>query len=92
MFYKAREKVIKLSDDYTAIVSKVKYEAANGKGIKILTFKQILQRLPIPLAQVNTGNASGNLINEIKQIIYYLYQAKEITKKLHNNKVNSIKL
>ena len=36
--------------------------------------------------------ASGNLLNEIRQIMYYFYQAKEITKKLYNNKMNSIKL
>ena len=36
--------------------------------------------------------ASGNLLNEIRQIMYSSYQAKEITKKLYNNKMNSIKL
>ena len=50
------------------------------------------QRLPIALAQVKPGNTSGNLLNEIKQIIYYLYQEKEITKKVYNNIMNSIKL
>ena len=39
------------------------------EGIKILTLKQILQRLPIALAQVKVGNTSENLLNEIKQII-----------------------
>ena len=29
-----------------------------GEGLKILSFKQILQRLPIALAQVKAGNAS----------------------------------
>ena len=38
--------------------------------LKILTPKQILQRLPIALAQVKTGNTSGNLLNEIRQITY----------------------
>ena len=41
----------------------------------------MLQRLPIALAQVKALNTSENLLNEIKQIIYYLYRAKEITKK-----------
>ena len=42
----------------------------------------MLQRLQIALAQVKAGNASENLINEICQIIYYLYQEKEITEKV----------
>ena len=63
-----------------------------GKGIKILTPEQMLQRLPIALAQVKTGNTSENLLNEIRQIIYSLYRAKEITKKVYNNIMNSIKL
>ena len=52
----------------------------------------MLQRIPITLAQVNTSNASESLLNEIRQIIYSLYQAKEITKKVCNNMMNSIKL
>ena len=51
------------------------------KGLKILAPKQILQRLPIALAQVTAGNASEILLNEICQIIYSLYQEKEVTKK-----------
>ena len=52
-----------------------------GKGIKILTTKQMLQRLPIALAQVKAGNTTENLLNEIRQIIHSLYGEKEITKK-----------
>ena len=63
-----------------------------GKGIKILTPKQILQRLPISLAQVKAGNTSENLLNEIRQIMYSLYQAKKITKELYSNIMNSIKI
>ena len=40
----------------------------------------MLQRLPIALAQVKTGNTSENLLNEVRQIICSLYRAKEITK------------
>ena len=43
------------------------------------------QRLPIALAQVKVGNKSENLLNEMRQIIYSLYRAKEITKKMCNN-------
>ena len=60
--------------------------------LKILRPKQMLQRLPILLAQVNTGNTSENLLNEIRQIIYLLYWSKEITKKVYNNIMNSTKL
>ena len=49
--------------------------------LKISTAKQMLQRLPIALAQKKDGNISENLLNEMRQIIYSLYRAKEITKK-----------
>ena len=52
----------------------------------------MLERLPIALAQVKAGNTSENLLNEIRQVIYSLYWAKEITKNVYNNIMNSIKL
>ena len=61
-----------------------------GTGINILTPKQMLQRLPVTLAHVKVANTSENLLNEIRQIVYSLYQAKEITIKVFNNVVNSI--
>ena len=57
----------------------------------MLTPQQMPQGLPIALAQVKTGNTTKNLLNEIKQIIYSLYQAKEITKRAYNNLMNSVK-
>ena len=63
-----------------------------GKGLKILTPKHMLQRLPIALAQVKGGITSENLLNEIRQIIYSLYRAKEITKNVCNNIMNSIRV
>ena len=60
------------------------------KGIKILTPTQMLQRLPIALAQVKAGNSSESLLNKIRQIVYSLYQSKQITKKLYNNIIKSI--
>ena len=48
------------------------------------------QRLSITLAQVKAGNNSETLLNEIRQIIYSLYQSKEITKKVYNNIIKSI--
>ena len=61
-----------------------------GKGLKILTPKQMLQRLPIALAQVKAGNNSESLLNKIRQIVYSLHQSKQITKKVYNNIIKSI--
>ena len=58
----------------------------------MLTPKQMLQRLSIALTQVKTGNNRDSLLNEIRQIIYSLYQSREITKKVYNNIINSIKI
>ena len=63
-----------------------------GTGLKVLTPKQMLQRLPIALAQIKAGNSSQSLLNEIRQIVYSLYQSKEITKKVYNNILKSIKV
>ena len=52
----------------------------------------MLQRLPIALAQVKAGSTSENLLNKIRQIIYSLYRAKEITKNVYKNIMNSINL
>ena len=52
----------------------------------------MLQRLPIALAQVKAGDTSDNLLNEIRQIIYSLCHAKEITKKVYKIIMNLIKL
>ena len=48
----------------------------------------MLRRLPIVLAQVKAGNNSESLLNEIRQIVYSLYQSKQITKKVRNNILN----
>ena len=63
-----------------------------GTGLKILTPNQMLERLPIALAQIKAGNNSESLLNEIRQIVYSLYRSKEITKKVYNNIINSIKV
>ena len=51
----------------------------------------MLERLPIALAQMKAGNNSEGLLNETRQIVYSLYQSKEITKKVCNNKINRCK-
>ena len=50
----------------------------------------MLQRLPLPLAQVKAGNNSEKLLNEIRQIAYWLYQSNEITEKVYNNLIKSL--
>ena len=60
--------------------------------LKILTPKQMLQRLPIALAQIKAGNKLEILFNEVRQIVYFLYQSKEITKKVFNNMIKSIQI
>ena len=80
-----------LFDDYSRIASEAKYKSKYGEGLKILTPKQMLQRLPIALAQVRAGNTSESLPNEIRQILYSLYQEKEINKKVYSNTMNLIK-
>ena len=52
----------------------------------------MLQRLPVALEQIKSRNNSENLLNEIKHIVYSLYQSKEITKKVYNNIIKSIKV
>ena len=63
-----------------------------GTGLKISSSKQLLQRLPIALAQIKAGNNSKTLLNDIKQIVSYFYQSKEITEKVFNNIIKSIKV
>ena len=74
MLYKARNEAIEFYDDYSSMMSEAKFRGTKGKGIKILTPKQMLQRLPIALAKIKAGNNSERLLNEIRQIVYSLYQ------------------
>ena len=60
--------------------------------LRVLTPKQMLQRLRIALAQVKADNNSESLLNEIRQIVYSLYQSKQITKKVYNNIIKSINI
>ena len=74
-------------NDYARNMSKNIYDSKQeGTGLKTLTPKQMVQRLPIALAQTKADNNSQSLLNEIRQIAYSLYQSKEITKKyIYNN-------
>ena len=77
-FYNSREEVINFFRNYIEMLSDANYDAkqneTKGTGLKILSPKKMLQRLPMPLAQVKAGNNSESLLNEIRQIVYSLYQ------------------
>ena len=51
------------------MIFQAKFKVTLEKGSKILTPKQMLQRLPIPYSQVKAGNASENVLNEIRRIM-----------------------
>ena len=74
----------RFSDDYDS----------NGwssrSGLKILTNKQMLNRLPILLAQIQAGNNSNKLKNEARKILYSLYRSKVLTKTVYNNLIGAI--
>ena len=61
-----------------------------GEGLKILTNKQMLNRLPILLAQIQASNNSKSLKSEARQILYSLYRSKVLTKTVYNNLIKSI--
>ena len=90
--YDSRKEVVKMFNDYAKNMSRNIYDSKQGTGLKILTPKQMLQRLPIALAKIKVGNNSQSLLNKIRQIVYSLYQSKEITKKVCNNIIKSIKV
>ena len=73
-----RQVVINFYKDYSSMAINATYDAKQheGKGLKILTPTQMLQKLPIALAQIKAGNNSESLLNEIRQIVCSLYQKK----------------
>ena len=62
----------------------------SGSGLKILTSQQMFTRLPVLLAQVQAGNNSRELKNEIRQLLYSRYRSKEISKKVYENLIATI--
>ena len=78
ILFNARDNVIKYIEDYSSMILEAQRLAREqeGTGLKILTSNQMLQRLPIALAQIKAGNNSESLLNEIRQIVYYLYRSK----------------
>ena len=92
VLFNARNNAIKFIEYYGSMILEAKRLGKQGIGLKIITPKQMLQRLPIALAQIKAGNNSESLLNEIRQIAYSLYQSKEINKKVYNNIIKSIKV
>ena len=92
-FYDSREEDIQTIETLSNANYDAKQNETKEKGLQILTPKQMLQRLPVVLAQVKAGNNSESLLNEIRQIVYSLYQSKGITKKSvqQHNRIYSIK-
>ena len=92
ILFNARDNAIKFYEDCSSMIPEAKRLAKQeGTGLKILAPNQMLKRLPIALAQIKAGNNSETLLNEIRQIVYYLYRSKKITKMLYSNIINSIK-
>ena len=87
-FRGSRQTVINFYKNYSSMTINAAYDKKQqeGKGLKIPTPKQILQRLPIALAKIKAGNNSESLLNEIRQIVYFSYQSKEV----YNNIIKSI--
>ena len=89
------------SEDLKDIVKEIEFsifghddeskEESSGSGLKILTNKQMLSRLPTLLAQIQAGNNSKSLKNEIRQILYSLYRSKLLTKTVYNNLIKVIR-
>ena len=93
--FNGRESAIKFIEDYGSMILEAKRlakEDQEGKGLKIFTPNQMHKRLPIALAQIKAGNNGQSLLNEMRQIVYSLYRSKEITKKVYNNTINSLKV
>ena len=86
------EKEIEKPDEIVRVVEMIlefnKIKQQKGQGIKILTPNQMLSRLPIALAQLQAGNNSENLKNEIRQLLYSLHRSKNMTKQVYNNLLN----
>ena len=90
--FEGRERVLNAFDSKILLTKSKGTDILNPdhSKLKILSPKQMLQRLPIALAQVKAVSNSQSLLNEIRQIVYSLYHSKQITKKAYNNIIKSI--
>ena len=70
--------------------SDIYLEQQKGEGLKILTPSQMHSRLPITLAQLNAGNNSEKLTDEIRKLLHSLYRSKKLTKQLYKSFIDII--
>ena len=88
------EKEIEQPDEIVRVVKMIldfnELKQQKGQGLKILTPKQMLNRLPIALAQLQAGNNSNKLKNEIRQLLYSLYCSKNMTEQVYKSLVGII--
>ena len=80
------DKILKIVEE----ILKFNKQNQSGEGLKILTPSQMLSRLPISLAQLEAGNNSQKLKNEIRQLVYSLYRSRNMTKQMYNNLIKYI--
>ena len=98
MLFNGRNDAINFIEGYGSMILEAKRKAfkklkeQEGTGLKIFIPKQMLQRLLMALVQVKAGNNSEKLLNEIRQVVYSLYQSKEITKKVCTNIIKSMQI
>ena len=86
---KDNEKIEKILEIVEEILDFNKH-SQKGEGIKILTPNQLLNRLPITLAQLQAGNNSDKLKNEIRQLLYSLYRSKNMTEQVYKSLIGII--
>ena len=87
------ERIAEKPDNIVKIVEKIlnfNKQQQSGEGIKMLTPNQMLSRLSISLPQLEAGNNSNKLKNEIRQLLYSLYRSKNMTKRVYNNLIKHI--
>ena len=81
------DKTVEILED---ILKVNEQQQQSGKGLKILTPNQMLNRLPIALAQLQAGNNSNKLKNEIRQLLYSLYRSKNMTEQVYKSLIGII--
>ena len=84
------EKPDKIVEIVEEILKFNKQNQQEGQGIKILTPNQMLNRLPIALAQLQAGNNSNKRKNEIRQLLYSLYRSKNMTEQVYKTLIGII--
>ena len=90
-YYKSEKKDGSVSTNQKKDLKSDSDTSKKGEGLKISTNKQMLNRLPILLGQIEAGNNSIKLKNEARQILYSLYRPKVLTKTVYNNLIKSIR-